>query len=461
MKQFMLMLLVSGLGCTASLTEPFWGLLLYYTFAVLRPQYMWQWALPVELRWSLFAALVTLLGVALNSRKMFEKVQWNPIASLTICYGLFMMLSVVTAYDTVTAQTWGIEYGKIILMALMVVVVTKHLWQVKAMAMMMMLMLGYIAWEMNSLYIFDGRLNIFHYGYGGLDNNGAGLMLAMGMPMAYVFGVTAPRFWQRGFCWFLAVLMLHALLMSYSRGAMIAALVGVVWLLLNHRPRWQAAAITIVLCAAISVLAGKEIRERFLSTRNYQTDYSAQSRLASWKAAWELAWERPLIGQGIRNSNQFTYYYGADQRGRTIHNQFLQVAADSGIPAAGVYITIIGLSLVHLQHSKTRSRRFLEQEAYDLDISDEQADMIMTTHRIALGCQSSLIIFTVGAVFLSLEIVELPWLIMTLAGLLPNVLNQHLDDIVQQHTGGIIHRPAPGPLRPILVNPPVGWKGGA
>ena len=45
------------------------------------------------------------------------------------------------------------------------------------------LALGYIAYEVNVLYLTTGNIGIAKNGYGGLDNNGAGLMLAMGVPI--------------------------------------------------------------------------------------------------------------------------------------------------------------------------------------------------------------------------------------------------------------------------------------
>ena len=435
MKQFIVMLAILAISSVASLLEPFWGIMLYYWLAVLRPHYLWQWALPFELRWSLYAALVALATAAINFNQISEKLRSNTIANLIVIYSFLLILSVLSAYNTATAQTWGIEYGKIILMALIATLVIQHLWQIKAMAMMVMLMLGYVAWEINSLYLFDNRLDIFHNGYGGLDNNGAGLLMAMGIPFAYAFATSSKRIWYRGACWILGILMLHAMLMSYSRGAMLAATIGGVWLLVNHRPRIQAALITVILVAAVSVLAGQEIRERFLSTTNYKTDTSANARFASWAAAWDLAWQRPLLGQGIRNSNQFSYAYGADRRGRTIHNQYLQVAADSGIPAAMLYIVILTTAMLYLHKCRRMCRAFLIQKRRQAHNSnnDDDAEEIHKVHQygnLALGIQSSLVIFIFGAVFLSVESVELPWLLLTLAGIMPYLLERYIDSLI-------------------------------
>ena len=60
---------------------------------------------------------------------------------------------------------------------------------------------------------FQGRLDVYNRGYGGLDNNGAGLMLAMGIPMAVYAWEGVSRWWR----WlFIAAVppMLHAVMMT-------------------------------------------------------------------------------------------------------------------------------------------------------------------------------------------------------------------------------------------------------
>ncbi len=49
--------------------------------------------------------------------------------------------------------------------------------------------LAYIAYEVNIKYLTEGRLDIWLNGYGGVDNNLAGLMLAVGVPLSlFVLG---------------------------------------------------------------------------------------------------------------------------------------------------------------------------------------------------------------------------------------------------------------------------------
>lgn len=434
MKQLLLLTTLMVAGAVGSLVEPFWGVLLYYMLAVLRPQYLWEWVLPSGVRWSLLAAMIALAGFVLNFPRIGLRGRLNLVAMAMIGYALLVLVSLLAAHDPQLAQDWALEYGKVLLMATVASMLISRLWHVHAIGLMVLVTLGYVAWEINALYLFEGRLDVFHRGFGGLDNNGAGLLLVMGLPFAYTFGLTAPRLWQRLASWAIGLVMLHAILMSYSRGAMLSGAVGAMWLLSHHRPRWRAGLIVAGLCVAIAFLAGPEIRHRFLTTTNFHQDPSAQSRLDSWAAAWEMAWDHPLTGQGIRNSRQFIYNYGADRQGRTIHNQYLQVAADSGIPAAVFYILMLGGAIAYLGQSKRVCRDFLDEQ--DPGRGDEaMAHRIAEAEQIALSAQASLISFAFGGVFLSLEVFELPWLLIVVAGVLPGLLERHLEEHAHEARG--------------------------
>lgn len=426
MKQFIflsVLTLASGLG---ALTSPFWGVLLYYMLAVLRPQHLWEWALPGDMRWSLIAAAIVFGSVALNFNRVMQNFRPNVVMVWAAIFSLWLGLSVIDAYYPVYAMSWGVEYAKIFAILFIAMAVVNHWWQLETLVVMIMLTLGYVAWEVNFLYLVNGRLDILHYGFGGLDNNGAGLMIAMGIPFAYVYGVRAPRMWQKGIAWFIGALMIHAMLMSYSRGAMLSTVVAAAWLLFHHRPRYQAAVIGLALFMVVSVLAGQEIRERFFSTNNFNADQSAQSRFESWGAAWQIATDHPFTGQGVRNSVFFSQNYGADRVGRTIHSQYLQIAADSGIPAMASYLALLGVTFWSLRRTRHKCITILHlsNPGDPQTIQQQRAAHVMV---VAIGVEASLIIFAVGGAFLSLEMFELPWILIALAGVMPAAAYEHLE----------------------------------
>lgn len=440
MKHFLIMLAVTLLGSAAAIAVPFWGVMLYYGFATLRPQYLWEWSLSQapQLRWSLTAGMVAVVATLVNLPSILRTFRGNKVLVLLMVYTVLMLLSLLTAFNPKVASYWAQEYGKVFLMALVATLVIQRFWQVRAMGIMIALCLGYIAYEVNYLYFVEGgRLDIFHHGYGGLDNNGAGALLVLGIPFAYFLATSPVGAWstaRRIFGGLLGLAILHAVMMTYSRGAMLTAAVGLVWLLVHHRPRFHAAGMSVVLAGAVLFMAGDEIRDRFLSTADYENDESALSRFDSWEAAADIALAHPILGKGVRNSNAYSQNYGADLAGRTIHNQYLQIAADSGIPAAGVYITMILIGIVGL--SRARRRCFQAEQAFENGPEptgphdrDELVARARDAGMLCLGLQTSLMMFSFSGLFLSVELVEVPWLLIVLAGILPAAVDRRLEGL--------------------------------
>ena len=231
-------------------------------------------------------------------------------------------------------------YLKIFAMFAIAAYVIRDVRQSKIIYLVATFSLIYIAYEINFLYLVERRMDIYHRGYGGLDNNGAGLMLALGVPLAIFAWEGSRRWWRWGFL--AAVpLLLHAVLMSYSRGAMVSLVVAAPLIWARSHRRRQFAALAVLVAVLLPILAGNEIRARFFTTASYETDASANSRFESWQAAIRIARDHPIFGVGIRNSALLTRDYGADFGLRTIHSQYLQVLADNGCVGLLLYLAAI------------------------------------------------------------------------------------------------------------------------
>lgn len=445
MKHFLLMLGVTVFTSIVATAVPFWGVMLYYGFSTLRPQSLWAWALSdaPQVRWSLTAMVIAFVATLVNLPTILQTFRSNRVLVLLCAYAILMLLSMLTAFNPDTAWYWAQEYGKVFVMFVLATLVIQRFWQVRAMIVMVVLCLGYIAYNFNAMYFFEGgRLDIYHIGFGGLDNNGAGSMLALGIPLAYFLAISPVGKYanaRRVFGVVVALLLLHAVMMSYSRGAMLAAAVGLVWLMMKHRPRIQAAVLSLALVMVIGVMAGAEIRDRAMSTTDYQTDASALSRLDSWSAAWGIVWEHPFLGKGIRNSNAYSQNYGADLAGRTIHNQYLQIAADSGIPAACLYIAMIALGVYGLGRARARcikAEGYFEDDPNPKGPHDQQelVDRARDAGLLCLAIQASLLMFSFSSMFLSVELVELPWLLLAMAGILPIAVERRLEGLGYRDT---------------------------
>jgi probable O-glycosylation ligase (exosortase A-associated) len=282
----------------------------------------------------------------------------------------------------------------------------------------------------NSVYFFQGGyITIYRRGYGGLDNNGAGLMVAMGVPLCFFLWEGIQK-WYRWGAILLIPVLLHAVMMSYSRGAMVSLVATLPIYILRSRRRLQVLAIAGVIAILIPILAGNEIRARFFSISEADTDSSANSRWTSWAIAWKMTQEHPILGLGIRNSNLFTFSYGADMEGRTIHSQYLQTSADSGLIALALYLASLGAVWWSLREVRVATIRRIDPEG-------------VRAYAVACGVEGSLAVFAFGAIFLSLENFELPYLLMLLGAQLRIVLTPAPDTEMSPDVDEAAHYSSP------------------
>lgn len=408
MKQTLFMVVVTLVGMVGVFTvEPFVGVAVYYFYAVLRPQYLWVWALP-EVPWSAWVAWTTIAGTAwwlVSAETQDSTNATTPRFSFAhkvfLTFGAWICITYVTAQNRDVAWPWLLEYLKLFVMFAVASLVINRVSQVWTVYLLSTIALIYIAYEMNFLYFISFRLDIYRNGYGGLDNNGAGLMIAMGVPLAIHAWEACQKWWRWGFIAGVP-LMLHAVLMSYSRGAMLSLLVAAPLLIVRSRKKKQFSCVLLFMIWIVPYLAGREIRERFFSVEQYDSDATATSRFDSWNAGIRIANDHPLFGVGIRNSTLFSYQYGADMEGRAIHSQYLQTLADAGYPGLSLYLLALASTWIAI----IRTRRMLKG-------SDDDAAPLARS--MLSGIEGSLLIFCFGALFLSLEVFELPYIVALMA----------------------------------------------
>jgi probable O-glycosylation ligase (exosortase A-associated) len=317
-------------------------------------------------------------------------------------FGFWILVTCLTARHFDVSWEWFIEYLKIFVMFVVAARLITTARQVLALFIMIGLSLGYIAYEINAYYFFQGYMGIYQRGYGGLDNNGAGLMLAMGMPVCW-FAFESTRRWWRWFYLALIPTIVHSVMLTYSRGAMLSLIVVCPFIWWRSRQKfWLTMVLAAFVLVVVPILAGPQIRARFMTIEKHELDDSANSRKQSWAAAWKMALDYPIFGVGVRNAPLFSHQYGADYEGRVIHSQYLQLAADNGLVGLTLFLAMLVCALMALR----RCRRFVAGQ------NDPESQRIAA---IAGGVECSLIVYCTGAIFLSLDTFELFYLLILLS----------------------------------------------
>src|SRR5262249_55279388 len=156
MKQLLFMIALTLLGTGGAFFNPILGVAVYYVLAVMRPQYLWQWTLPAGVQWSLFVALATLVA-AVSGAGGERKVPFRITRphGFVFAFAIWIGVTTVLAQNHDAAYPWFVEYAKIFVMfaaSAVLIRTVRHVWLLYT---LMALVLGYLAYEINALYLFQ------------------------------------------------------------------------------------------------------------------------------------------------------------------------------------------------------------------------------------------------------------------------------------------------------------------
>ncbi|CAN5601570.1 hypothetical protein BH11PLA2_BH11PLA2_20610 [soil metagenome] len=451
MKQFLFLVMLLSIGVSGSiLVTPAAGVAVYYLFSMLRPQYLWQFQLTgyPAITWSFFLAAASigsylLWSVGLLSYGKAERsvMRYSPAFTfankMMMFFAFWITLSFIFSNNRDVSEEWYGEYVKIFVMYFVAARVIRTPNQIWLLYMIFTICIAYIAFDENSVYVQNGGVVRFYKrGFARLDNNGVGLMMALAMPMCY-FAWEMTRRWYRWIFLFALVSIVHAVMITYSRGAMLSMFPAAIMIMLYTKKRLFYCLVLLVMTGLISVMAGKEIVARFSSINTRENDLSWKSRETSWGIAKEIANDYPLVGAGIRCSGAEMLQRGADMEGRTIHSQYLQLAADSGWIAMLIYIGTAGSAFLAMW---TARRRLWKRT----DPDSVRAVCILG------GIECGLISFLVGGAALSLEVFEPPYLLMLMGAQVLALLKSSDTAVpeIQNYRQTKLPMPVPRPVGP-------------
>jgi O-antigen ligase len=137
----------------------------------------------------------------------------------------------------------------------------------------------------------------------------------------------------------LVLLLIAALHLSQTRSAELGACAGITVILLLKRPRWLLGLLIFVLALYLASPAG--IQQRLRSAWNLQDD-NTRNRIEIYSTAVRLIEAHPWMGVGQKVSRVALQYRGTqefpDYMYLHMHNNFLQIAAERGIPGLIIWM---------------------------------------------------------------------------------------------------------------------------
>jgi O-antigen ligase len=383
-------------GALASFVRPYWGFLIYVAFSIIKPEAQWGFALP-PLRYSLTIALALLLGWAMHGFGNWRFGRGKPVVwSLGALWGICGLASAASPQPDV-AFTEFVQITKWMLPFLVGATLLDSIAKVRQLAWAITLSQGFLAMRFNQQY-FDGEFVESDFHYGGHDNNGHALMMAACSWLAFFLGLESKRGWVKCVAWGLAALMVHYVLFSMSRGAMLAmGASGLAAFLLLPRRASHYAILTLGALGTLwftGPLVQKEFGTIFLGYE-YDGD-EAVSRFDLWRGGLSAMATRPLgVGPAcfVENSAQF----GLPPK-KAIHSTWIQVGAETGPLGLAAVLCFFGFGQWRLLQLLRRGR----------DLPAEYGDFARMAVVAFVG-------YAVAAQFISAFAMEPPYYIQLIA----------------------------------------------
>ncbi len=176
-------------------------------------------------------------------------------------------------------------------------------------------------------------------------------------------------------------LTIVAILVTYSRGALLALLVIAPFLLWRMKHKWLMAALGILAVGVIGVTVPDKLMERWETIETYEQDRSAMQRIQSWGVNWNMAVEHPILGTGFGNTHMgydwwisYANFEGGWRHVLSPHSIYFGIMGQHGLGGLLVYLLLLGATFLTLNNIRRTAlnqtgQRWLGEYAWAIQLS--------------------------------------------------------------------------------------------
>ncbi|KXI28508.1 O-antigen ligase family protein [Paraglaciecola hydrolytica] len=386
----------------------------YYLMSIMAPQFIWFWIFEGIPAFTIAAgtAIAVFLFQSLNKKLDFSVYRYKQNILLIIFWVMFNLsdyFSPIGAFRSATSSVLVLDiFNTIILMYFISLPLINSEQSLKVLVLLFSgLILYYVYWSNDQYFSWNMR----QFLHGRLmgpwkspyrDENKFAMLFVTGMPFL-LFGIFYFRsLIMRAVFGFGLLLLWHSIILTGSRGALVAIAAATLVSYLLIKSRLFGAMLVLGLIAAVIYQGGQ------LLTRTTETVAAAESqseqkldpRLQSWDTGLGLISQYPLLGVGVQRFQEATRIFYPGRPAYVAHNTFLNFAANTGIINGLIY-----LSFYWLQFKRFRRIRASEENPHSTVSYINNSTMVAYTG------------FYVGSMFLDLIIFE-PFYFLLLIGLL-------------------------------------------
>jgi probable O-glycosylation ligase (exosortase A-associated) len=262
-----------------------------------------------------------------------------------------------------------IEFSKIMVLTLLTIFLVTSQKKLKNLLMVTAFSLGLIALKGTIFGILTGgQFRVWGPPRSFIaDNNDFGLALNMVIPMLFFLGRDEQNKKLKILFKITFVCSVVAVLLTYSRGAMLGMTAVMAMLVLKSRYKAISALIIVVIAFLVISFAPGAWMARMGALADGQLDQSAHQRLTSWSFAWSLAKNYPITGGGFEcfTPNLFAMYSPTDPQtglfGHTSsgpHSIYFQVLGEQGFVGLAIFLGLLASCLLSARRLRKQAARF-------------------------------------------------------------------------------------------------------
>jgi probable O-glycosylation ligase (exosortase A-associated) len=251
------------------------------------------------------------------------------------------------------------------------------------------------------------------------DNNALAMALLMILPLIRYLQLHSEKRWIRLALLGTIPLLVVSIFASYSRGAFLGLAITSLYLAAKSRHRIRYGLLILVaLVGALSMMPDKFF-DRMNTIETYDSDGSAQGRLASWEFGLNVAAAHPILGGGFRftDAPEFTARYAppgaynAEGKIWNMHSIYFEVLATQGYVGLLIFLTTLFMAFranaVVVRRTKSRP------------------DLVWLRDLAAMT-QVSLVAFATAGTFQNLAFFDLIWHVIAISAILRILIEREL-----------------------------------
>jgi probable O-glycosylation ligase (exosortase A-associated) len=362
MRDFFILAIILA-AAPVCLFRPYFGLLMWTWVAYFNP-HRFAWGPAYNFPVAMVIGGATLAGVPFTkdtNRRIFT-VQTT---LLLLMWGWFCVTYFHAVYDPVlmdhadSAQAELMRVSKILLMTFLMVWLVNSKEKLRYLFLVTAFSFGFFAvkgalfsWHTSGEFRVYGPPDSFI-----ADNNALGLALNMTLPMFYFLARGEENRWVRRFFHLSFFCGIVAVLLTYSRGALLGLAVALVLIALRSRQKILAVFLLAISAWGVLVFAPAQWMDRMGNFFHGNLDRSAELRLNAWQFAWALAKHYPITGGGLKTFTPDLYQrYTPQLEFAGPHSIYFQTLAEHGFIGLGLFLLLLGVSFYSLWMIRRRAR---------------------------------------------------------------------------------------------------------